>query len=43
MQITKKLGSATPVVTSFTRGTIDSDAIREEFMEVILFMLILVA
>ena len=32
--ITKKLGSATPVVTSFTRGTIDSDAIREEFTEV---------
>ncbi|CBI15680.3 hypothetical protein VitviT2T_025661 [Vitis vinifera] len=32
--ITKKLGSATPVITSVARGIIGSDAITEEFKEV---------
>ena len=39
MQITKKLGSATPVITSVARGIIGSDAITEEFKEVSFCML----
>ena len=42
MQITKKLGSATPVITSFASGIIGGDAMSEEFTEVNLFLLILV-
>lgn len=41
MQITKKLGSATPVITSVARGIIGSDAITAEFKEVSFCMLIL--
>lgn len=43
MQITKKLGSATPVITSFNRGIIGNDAISEEFKEVNVCLLILFA
>ena len=43
MQITKKLGSHTPVITSFACGIIGSDAFSEEFKEVNVCLLILFA
>ena len=43
MQITKKLGSAAPVITCFAEGIIGSDGLTEEFKEVNVCLLILFA